>query len=89
MLAEYELVCPMCGNLREECSNPKSAARYPQRSTCHITAVYERTMRKIRAHHGHPDPSSPESHFLDGVSVWMSKDNLTPEDTFGGALAPG
>jgi hypothetical protein len=77
-------VCRECGNLKSVCSVP--SAWYPQRAVCFATAAREQTMRQVYAKHGTPDPKHSGEHFMDGTAVWMSAHDLTPDDTFGGAL---
>jgi len=80
MIAEDELVCPSCGSLKSVCSDPEQGW-YPQRDFCSNAATYEATMRKLR--HKHKDnEAGPSPHPLDGVTVWMSTQDLTPDDTF-------
>lgn len=74
MLAEDELVCPQCGNLRSVCSTVEGW--YPQRSMCYASGAQEATMRKLRERHkDHPEQ-------MDGMTVWMSEADLTPDDNF-------
>lgn len=78
-------LCPDCGNLRTVCSNPESP-QFPQRSICYASAARTRIWRLIQDKHGSPDPKSKADHFTDGLSVWTSPYDLTPDDTFEGAL---
>ncbi len=80
MLAEDELVCSQCGNLRSVCANPE-VGLYPQRSMCYFTAAEAVTWRRIHAKHEDNKPGKAP-HPLDGMSVWMSDQDLTPEDDF-------
>ena len=78
-------VCTQCGSLRSVCSEP--AALYPQRTVCYVTATALAVDRRTRDHHGEPDRKSVHPHYTDGMSVWMSNHDLTPDDDFGGALS--
>lgn len=81
LLDHAELVCPRCGNLREVCSDPE-VGYYPQRDVCYSTAAHELTMRRLKSKHKDNEPGPDEFHPLDGVRVWMSAHNLTPDDKF-------
>lgn len=79
ILAFEQELCPACGNLRSVCSDPERAF-YPQRSMCYASAVKEVVLRRLRKRHdGEP---GTELHPLDGMGVWVSPDDLTPEDDF-------
>ena len=77
MVAEYELVCPSCGNLRSECSDP-SIDWHPHTSVCYATATREWGIRKLQEKHKNVEPSSNALHPLDGVSVYVA--TVPPED---------
>lgn len=81
MLAEDELVCSSCGFLRSVCSDPELGV-YPQRSMCYVTAAETFTWRRVREKHKGNEPGTKEMHPLDGMSVWMSEQDLTPDDNF-------
>lgn len=72
-------VCPNCGNLRSVCSDPERAL-YPQREMCYASAVRELTWRRLRKNHG--DPGTEKLHPTDGMTVWASDFDLTPDDNF-------
>lgn len=80
MLTEDELVCPSCGNLRTVCTDPE-VAWYPQRTVCYATAARDVTVRKLAKRY-EKSPPGTEMHATDGVSVWVSTEDLTPEDDF-------
>lgn len=80
MLAEDELVCERCGNLRSVCGDPEIGL-YPQRSMCYVTAAEAVTWRRLREKHKKNEPGTAP-HPLDGLSVWMSEHDLTPDDHF-------
>jgi hypothetical protein len=86
MTAYVTEICPSCGNLTSVCSDPE-VAWYPQQSVCYATAAREQTSRALYDAHGTPDPTSQEPHFMDGKTVYVSVHDLTPDDSFGGALA--
>jgi hypothetical protein len=73
-------VCPDCGQLRSICSDP-NVAQYPQRRMCWPSAVQALTLRRLVKKHGHPD-GVEELHPLDGMSVYVSSEDLTPDDDF-------
>lgn len=80
MLAEDEVVCPSCGNLREVCSDP-NRNWYPQKVTCYASADRELTMRRLQAKYK-AEPGTRSLHPFDGVSVWMSEHDFQPDETF-------
>ncbi len=80
MIAEDELVCSSCGSLKSVCSNPEQGW-YPQRDFCSNAASHEVTMRRLRHKHKDNEPGKAP-HPLDGVTVWMSTQDLTPDDNF-------
>lgn len=80
MIAYVADVCPSCGNLRAVCSDP-NVALYPQRRMCYPTAVRELTLRRLRAKHD-GEPGLEELHPLDGMGVWVSASDLSPDDHF-------
>lgn len=80
MLAESELVCPNCGNLRSVCSDP-DIPWYPQRSECYASAAKDLTWRRLRKRY-QQEPDVSRLHPLDGVNVWMSEHDFAPDETF-------
>ena len=80
MLDEHHLVCPSCGNLRAVCSDP-GVAWYPQRTMCYASASLEVVRRKLTKKHEKARPSEA-LHPLDGMGVWVSQYDLTPDDSF-------
>lgn len=81
MLAEHDLVCQSCGNLRSVCSQ-EDVDWYPQRSVCNATAARELAMRQFHAKHANTKPSPDDYHPADGMSLWVSDLDLTPDDDF-------
>ena len=79
-IAEDEAVCPRCGNLRAECSDPERAW-YPQRDTCYATGARELVERRLQKRY-EKKPPGPAPHPLDGMTVWTSLHDLTPDDDF-------
>lgn len=73
-------VCPSCGNLRSVCSDPERSW-YPQREMCYASAALEVTQRRLVAKHEKKKRGS-DLHPLDGMRVWISEDDLTPDDDF-------
>lgn len=80
MIAYVTEVCPECGNLRSVCSDPDRPF-YPQRRMCYASAVQQLTLRRLRAKHK-GEPSLSELHPLDGMGVYVSPDDLSPDDDF-------
>lgn len=80
MLAHFRDICPACGNLRSTCSDPE-ATWYPQRTMCYASAVRDLTRRKVTKKYGE-EPGTSDLHPTDGMSVWASSDDLTPDDHF-------
>ena len=81
LLAYAELVCPRCGNLREVCSDP-DRGHYPQRSMCYVTATVELTRRRVAKRYEKNEPGTDGLHPLDGMVIWASPEDLTPDDDF-------
>lgn len=79
MIAYVTDICTSCGNLRSVCSDP-NVPLYPQRAVCYATAVKELTVRRLRKKY--PKDPGDELHDLDGVGVWVSPHDLSPEDDF-------
>lgn len=81
MTAYVTELCPNCGNLRSVCSDP-TVSWYPQRSVCYASAVRDVAWRKVHKKHPGPEPKSGELHETDGMVVWASQHDLTPDDHF-------
>ena len=81
-LEEYETaICRDCGNLRSVCSDPMQLW-YPQRTICYATAdlsVHRRRWAK-KNENARPDHAGrlPD----DGTTLWVSTEDLTPDDKF-------
>lgn len=89
-----QLVCGICGNLREDCADP-NAARYPQRHKCYAKREQEAADRLYGEKHKDkpftnraetrwaekPDPQTP-FHFRDGVRIFVAPVDLDPDDHF-------
>lgn len=78
MIAYVQDICPDCGNLRNVCSDPKRDW-YAQRTMCYATAAREQLVRTLQKQHGDPDGGKP--HPLDGLTSWVSDQDLNPDDT--------
>lgn len=79
---EYDqAICPQCGNLRAVCEDPNTDW-YPQRSVCYSSAATEVTNRKWHKRHEKATPDSNGFLPTDGVVVWVSPEDLTPDDDF-------
>lgn len=70
LLAHAALVCPRCGNLREECSDP-TRDWHPRTEVCWPTATAEWASRRMRKR---DDAAKDDDglRYLDGRSVWTS-----------------
>lgn len=80
-LRVHDEVCPSCGNLRSVCSNP-DVTWFPQRRICYSKAAQALTVRRVQARHERNQPGTELLHPTDGMSVWMSDLDLTPDDDF-------
>lgn len=85
--SDYEqAICPRCGNLRSICSNP-DIPHYPQLSVCFAWQAMATAYRMFNLKH---DPKNPgkdpreeiETDPRDGAWIWMSTEDLTPDDDF-------
>lgn len=72
------LVCPSCGNLRSECSDPQRDW-HPRDSVCYAAASREWGLRRLQSKYKDRKVGDHALHPLDGVSVWVSAD-APPED---------
>lgn len=80
MTAYVRDICPSCGNLRSICSDPDRPV-YPQRTMCYVTAVRDLSIRRIQKKYTE-EPSDTGLHPTDGMSIWASSEDLTPDDHF-------
>ena len=74
-------VCPDCGNLVSVCSS-EDFTGYPQRRMCYSTASLQLTRRRLQKKYAKKQPGTDGLHPTDGMSVWISTDDLTPDDDF-------
>ena len=74
-LAYFAEVCPNCGNLRSECSDP-SRDWYPQESVCWASAQVAAGTRDLREHYKDEEFRTGHLHSLDGVSVFATPVDL-------------
>lgn len=79
MIAYVAEICPSCGNLVSVCSDPDRPF-YPQRRMCYSTAARAIAVRRLQEKHGHAEGT--EAHPLDGMNVYASPEDLTPDDDF-------
>lgn len=81
-LEEYqESLCPQCGQLRSICSDP-SVSHYPQLHVCWATAAQMVASRRFHNLHEKAKPDSAGYLPTDGALVWVSDEDLTPDDDF-------
>lgn len=86
--------CSRCGNLREECADPEQPW-YPQLTLDHAEAavavanwMYDEKHKGAQYHDGtftswvQERSSTHPFHARDGVHIWVSKYDLTPESDF-------
>lgn len=85
MIAYVTEICRDCGNLKSVCSDPERPF-YPQRRMCYATATREVTARRLVDKYGHPE--GVEVHPTDGMGIWASPEDLTPDDDFLGDRPP-
>ena len=79
---EYEAQkCPQCGQLRSVCGDPM-ALWYPQRHICYATADLSVHQRRWQKKHEHTPPDGAGRLPTDGVRIWVSPEDLTPDDRF-------
>lgn len=81
MLAHHDLICPDCGNLRSICSDP-TRQWYVNRRMCFATAARSLMWRAVREKHKDNEPGTKALHPLDGMDLWASEFDLTPDDKF-------
>lgn len=76
-MAHHDLVCPSCGNLRSECSDP-SIDWHPRKSVCWASASRQWGARRLGEKYRTKKVDPGALHPLDGVSVWVSQ--VEPEE---------
>ena len=77
---QYDLlVCPSCGNLRSECSDP-GIDWHPRTTVCYATASREWGLRRLNARHADVKPDDKALHPLDGLSVFPSRIAPDPDE---------
>lgn len=76
LLAYEQLVCSDCGNLRSECSDP-TIDWHPRRSVCYASAATVWGWRKLHEKHPADKKTDDGAHVLDGVSLWVSPQELS------------
>lgn len=80
MTAYVRDICPQCGNLKSVCSDPDRPV-YPQRTMCYVSAVKELTVRRVQKKYTQ-EPGIDGLHPTDGMSVWASPEDYSPDDEF-------
>ena len=76
------LICPHCGNLREDCSQP-DGGWYPQRNICYASGALEVAQWRYHEKHKKAERSQKSPTLpTDGVTLWVSRHDLTPGDDF-------
>ena len=96
-VADWEMErdrCPQCKRPAGECDDA-DVDWFPQRDVCYPTmalaaadAKYDELHEKRPYHNGtfeswaEKRSASHPFHFRDGVGIWVSRDDLTPEDLF-------
>lgn len=77
--------CPQCGNLKVVCSNPDGVygeGFYPQLDRCYVRAAAQMNQRRFDKLHEHDRPDANGYLAVDGARLWISPENLTPDDDF-------
>lgn len=64
-------MCPSCGNLRSECSDP-TRDWHPHTTVCWATATRDWGARRLAEKHKHADLADDALHPLDGVSIFAA-----------------
>lgn len=81
-LEEYEdALCPQCKRLLSICQDPDQTW-YPQRHVCNVTVAQTMTQRRFARATERIKPDGDGWHPADGVTIWMSEEDLTPDDNF-------
>lgn len=73
--------CPECNGPRADCEDP-DVPWFPQRLICWKTAASNVVHRRWQAKHEDAQPDSAGYLPTDGARIWLSKDDLTPDDDF-------
>lgn len=82
MLVGYmRAICPSCGLPRSICSDPDREF-YVERTMCYATAAHELIVRRLQRKYKDSPPTPDRRHAMDGMSLWASLDNLSPDDNF-------
>lgn len=55
---------------------------YPQRVMCYATASQALTQRRLNEKHKNNRPGIDALHPTDGMAVWVSQHDLSPDDDF-------
>lgn len=90
-------ICPQHGGPRSECEQPRPW--YPQRSVCYARQAHAAAQRRFDEIHedtpwhdgtytvftAKPTTATP-FHYMDGVTLWVSSKDLSPDDDFLGDL---
>ena len=72
--------CPDCGQPREVCEQVRDY--FPQRTVCWATAARSVARRRFEKLHEHANPDPAGYLPTDGVTVWVSQRDLSPDDDF-------
>lgn len=87
-LHEYEdALCPQCNQLRSICEDPNTDF-YPQLHTCWASAAVTVSTRRFHKRHDKAKPDKAGYLPTDGRLVWISTEDLTPDDNFLGDPPP-
>lgn len=70
-LAHFALICPDCGNLRSECSDP-SIEWHPRVGRCNATGTTQWANRKLAEKYKDAKHDDATLSPLDGAGVWVS-----------------
>ena len=73
--------CPQCKGPRDECADP-GKDWFPQQHICWKTAAEQVLRRRWNEKHEDAEPDAVGYLPTDGVALWVSLDDLTPDDDF-------
>lgn len=72
LLARKSLICPRCGNLRAECSDP-TRDWHPRTDVCWASATSQWALRKLAKDNAKAEVGDNELGYLDGRWLWVSE----------------
>ena len=79
LLAYDQLVCPQCGNLREECAD-EMVEWHPRTDVCHATAAQQWGQRVLQEKYAKVEAGPLERRYLDARWVYVTRQEPTEGD---------